>query len=249
MLTCKFQFGVNIALSAAQGVDFTASKLCAHREEHRRRKRAKDFPSHILFLNGNVKRKRKCGKSTWETFPGWIPPRKGLAHIALPSRAQGLSHLCVPLHTNPWKRRLHPLRHISASHKVTNKSSSSTSQFGNMWSDRRKRKQMAMLLCPKQAAASGGSSLLICFLLLSTLLPPPLLFLSFYFSTGGFPPFRFISNFPLTDAQRDMESSAAAALLLLIFACLHSKHPAGSTLHLMRMLAFVWTLYFFSAYI
>lgn len=187
MLTCKFQFGVNIALSAAQGVDFTASKLCAHREEHRRRKRAKDFPSHILFLNGNVKRKRKCGKSTWETFPGWIPPRKGLAHIALPSRAQGLSHLCVPLHTNPWKRRLHPLRHISASHKVTNKSSSSTSQFGNMWSDRRKRKQMATLLCPKQAAASGGSSLLICFLLLSTLLPPsPSFFKLLFQHWGGF---------------------------------------------------------------
>lgn len=45
-LTCRFQFGVHIGLSTAQGANFTAPRF-------------RGFPSHISFLNGNVKQKKK----------------------------------------------------------------------------------------------------------------------------------------------------------------------------------------------
>lgn len=123
-----------------------------------------------------------------------------------------------------------------------------------MWSDGRKRQRAAALLCLKQAAASRGSSLPICFLLLPPLPPsqssPTSSFLKHLFQHGGVSTIQTHLPLPTYGCPKAHEkqrclSSPLAGLSTSIhfsFASWCSKHPAGGTLHLMRVFKFVWTL-------
>lgn len=150
--------------------------------------------------------------------------------------------------------RFHPLRHIFAIHKVTNKSSSSTSQF---WKHVVRREEKATSGCASLSQAGSSQQGKFTSDLFSSSPPPPSpqssptsSFLKHLFQHGGVSTIQTHLPLPTYGCPKGHEkqrclSSPLAGLSTSIhfsFASWCSKHPAGGTLHLMRVFKFVWTL-------